>query len=231
MIQAHDLRKRLAVADGGPHPLNPRNRPVEASCATVRCYRYCSACGVAGPDRRPAGVGGLLSRRVHVVAVQGVPALHRLGQETLAERQGVAPVPALQGQRRPVAGRKASSQLDQVAAAMTPPGRAHPPDRRAPTHVPRGHCPLGRTCRCAPDGATIRPDQDRMCKLPYPSQIPPCPEREFLDQRGSAERPRVRCCIECGRITARVWVGDELPWAKGVPLPWCGGSLPTVPRS
>lgn len=49
---------------------------------------------------------------------------------------------------------------------------------------------------------------------------PPCPERQYLDQRPPAGMPpRVRMCSRCGRITARTQPDGRA---------WCGGQLPTA---
>lgn len=106
------------------------------------------------------------------------------------------------------------------------PRRLHPVDRRAATPVTAGLCPQGRLCGCCPqdhrrkdkNGRAIgcrepHPPTDRHCRLPVPRDIPPCPERDTLAQ------PPVpgRCCVECGRVTARVAAGG---------MPWCAGTLP-----
>lgn len=129
--------------------------------------------------------------------------------------------------------------------------RAHPPDRRHPVWVDARRCPMGFSCGCcmgpeglghfipARDGQPSKQIRDcrmphppigRECKLPVPADPPACPEREFLAQLTPAA-PVGRCCIECGRVTARLYVGDALPWAKGVPLPWCAGGPPNANES
>lgn len=56
-----------------------------------------------------------------------------------------------------------------------------------------------------------------MCRLPYPTSIPPCPERTFLPQAEGWQA----CCVDCGMVTARKWVDPD-----GDLLPWCGGDHP-----
>lgn len=131
---------------------------------------------------------------------------------------------------------------------MTPPTRRpHPPDRRAPVPVKAGQCPARRMCGCCvgpfgfghfnpnepdPRKRPIRncpmthPATDRRCKLPYPSEYPPCPERAYWSQDSQPGQVFTdRSCVECGLGTARAYTGDALPWAEGQALPWCGGVL------
>lgn len=116
--------------------------------------------------------------------------------------------------------------------------RLHPPDRRCPTQVAARGCPQGRQCGCCTGDHRAKDDKghhvpcrlphpatDRTCLLPYPADPPACPEREHLPQLNTGA-PHGRCCIECGRVTARLYIGDALPWAAGQRLPWCAGRLP-----
>jgi len=46
----------------------------------------------------------------------------------------------------------------------------------------------------------------------------PCPERAGLDQSTPAGmRPAQKCCIRCGRVTARR-DSEGLPWCGGLPI-------------
>ena len=62
--------------------------------------------------------------------------------------------------------------------------------------------------------------------LPVPENIPACPERDEMPQDAPPapegfRTPGWKCCVECGRITARRWTDPE----RG-PLPWCAGRFP-----
>lgn len=57
---------------------------------------------------------------------------------------------------------------------------------------------------------------------PVPDGGLPCKERFALDQHTPEGMPPCqKCCIACGRVTAR---RDE----NG--MPWCGGNPPTLPN-
>ncbi len=118
--------------------------------------------------------------------------------------------------------------------------RFRPADRRSPTKVGRNGCPLWSGCYCCPQAvekwhghpASKRscdrehPPDDRMCSLPYPQNIPPCPERVTLPgppDPPAGHRPlRWQVCVDCGRITSRRWTDPQ----TGQPLAWCAGTFP-----
>lgn len=157
----------------------------------------------------------------------------RLGAEPVTDTPTLRPAPARR--RRPAA-----------APAVPAAPREHPPDRRSPVWVDAGRCPMGRECGCCmgpkgfghfdpdkpPGKRQIKdcrlphPVSSRDCRLPYPSVVEACPERRTVPQHRGSGPPAGRCCTACGRVTERIYVGDALPWAKGVPLPWCGGQFP-----
>ncbi len=118
--------------------------------------------------------------------------------------------------------------------------RVAPPDRRTPVEVAAGKCPVGMSCGCCMGPAGFghfipgedgkpgkqitncqmtHPATTRMCRPPVPSAIPPCPERQTLDQAPPGP-PRGATCVECGRVTSRRWTDPE-----GRALPWCGGAI------
>ena len=126
--------------------------------------------------------------------------------------------------------------------------RLHPTDRHSPRLVTRGLCPMSRQCGCCPgpagighftpgqngqpgkqitDCRMVHPPHNRQCRPPYPGVIPPCPERESLNQTTpTGSVPAGRCCIECGRVTARVYL--PATGEQNTPLPWCAGIEPGV---
>ncbi len=111
-----------------------------------------------------------------------------------------------------------------------PERRTAPPDRRAPTAVAEGGCPLGSSCRCCDRSTKHRqdnrhrcplphPNSARDCQLPYPKDIAPCQERDTLPQ--AAPGLHQACCVECGRVTARRWTDPQ-----SRTLAWCAGTMP-----
>jgi hypothetical protein len=52
-----------------------------------------------------------------------------------------------------------------------------------------------------------------------PVDLPACPEHARQVQR-PPDRPRVRMCVRCGRVTARL---------DGDGVAWCGGLMPAAP--
>lgn len=163
--------------------------------------------------------------------------------QLLAERLGAEPVPPAPARPTPLHRRR---QAEPAAPAGPAVRREHPPDRRSPVWVATRGCPF-LECGCCPGpvgkghfipGSKKKPDQiarecrlphpatGRECRLLYPSDVRACPERKMLPQVREGGRPAGKSCVDCGRVTERVYVGDALPWAKGVPLPWCGGEFP-----
>jgi hypothetical protein len=117
--------------------------------------------------------------------------------------------------------------------------RSAPTDRRTPYRIERGMCPARETCYCCPSagekghGRTSgackerHPAQARECSPPFPTVIPPCPERKVLpqDPPPGPRPPHYSCCIDCGRITARRWTRPD-----GTVSPWCNGEFPDQER-
>ncbi len=110
--------------------------------------------------------------------------------------------------------------------------RLDPPDRRTPIFVAAGACKLGQGCVCCPKYTGRRGQQecshrhpltDRRCSPPIPERIPACPEQQTRNQVPPTVKgrkaPRMQCCVECGRITGRMWTRVDPP------QPWCGGKF------
>ena len=125
---------------------------------------------------------------------------------------------------------------DETVTHPDTPQRLAPRDRRTPVFVARDTCPLGESCVCCPkmqrhgrgahDCREAHPPQDRECSPPFPAKIPPCPERDALEQKPPAsghaqQTAHYSCCVDCGRVTARRWTDPF-----GRVLPWCAGRFP-----